>query len=112
MKKNEDLLGSGGWFYVEVQNGEKVDKIVLEEKQYRVLEAGLDRDAKYVQIWEDWYFWSKIQKFWPLKFDEGVLSKLKELPTEVQNFIKSRIRRGVDISTIDKLRSEVALFYN
>lgn len=111
MWKNQELLDSWAWYYVDINIEDKVkERIVIDQQEYNTLIDWLNNDGKFLKVWKSHYFWSKIDSFWPIEFEEWVITQLKTLPDDVQDFIKKRIRSGVQITTLDKLRAEVAFF--
>lgn len=112
MWKNQELLDSWAWYFVDVNIDQEKGKerIVIDQQEYNTLIDWLNNDGKFLKVWANHYFWSKIDCFWPIKFEKGVLDALKQMDQDTQDFIKKRIRVGVQITTMDKLRSEVAFF--
>ena len=111
MWKNQELLDSWAWYFVDVNIDDKgKERIVIDQQEYNTLIDGLNNDGKFLKVGKNHYFWSKIDSFWPIEFEEGVLTQLRELPPETQDFIKKRIRAWHKITTLDNLRSEVAFF--
>jgi len=112
MKKNDqELLGSWQWYFVNITISDKEkDRIIIDEKEYQTLVDWLNNDGKFLKVGENHYFWTKIDSFWPIKFEESVLNTIKQLGPQEQEYIKKRIRQWFDITTLEKLRSEIAYF--
>ena len=114
MKKNDELLGSGAWYFVNVKELDwETTKRIMDEKEYSDFFRQLNWDNKFVKIGNNHYFWSNVHSFWPIEFEEGVLTQIKNLSQDFQwwwEHVKKLIRSWKDISTMDKLRSEFAFF--
>ncbi len=110
MKKNDALLGSGQWYFVEVREWKDIEKFILDEKEYDTFFKGLNDDAKYVKLNGNYYFWTRIEKFWPLVFEEWVFTTLKQLDENTQEHIRKRIKMWANVSTMEKLRFEVSVY--
>ncbi len=112
MWKNQELLDSGAWYYVDVNIDQDKwkERIVIDQQEYNTLIDWLNNDGKFLKVGKNHYFWSKIDSFWPIEFGEWVLQQLKTLPNDAQDFIKKQIRGWLKITSLDNLRSAVAFF--
>lgn len=107
---NQNLLASWKWFFVCIESQGENMKFILDENEYENFLQRLEKWERHIKVGKDYYFWSDIKRFWEIEFEEWVLTQLRELPTETQDFIKKRIRAWHKITTLDNLRSEVAFF--
>lgn len=111
MKRNDELLGSGSWYFVNIRDADgEINKRIMDEKEYSDFFRQLNGDGKFVQIRWTHYFWSNIHSFWSIEFEEGVLSQIKQMLPDAQEFIKKQIRCWVDVGTMDRLRSQISYF--
>lgn len=113
MKKNDVLLGSGQWYFVEIREWKDIEKVILDEEEYNTFFKGLNDEAKYIKLNDNFYFWTRIEKFWPVVFEEWVLSTIKNLDIDTQEHIRKRIKMWAKVDTMERLRFEVSLWnYN
>lgn len=113
MKKNDqELLDSWAWYFVDVniEQEKGKERIIIDQQEYNTLIDWLNNDGKFLKVGKNHYFWSKIDSFWPIQFEEWVLTALKSMDEPTQEFIKKRIRLWFNIYTLEKLRTEVSYF--
>lgn len=108
--KNQNLLGSWQWFFVKIDSQGEQLKFILDESEYENFLQRLEKGERHIKVWKDYYFWSDIKRFWEIDFESGVLEQIKNLLQDQQDHIKNLIRSGKDLTTMDKLRSEISYF--
>lgn len=108
--KNQNLLGSWQWYFVKIESQGEQLKFILDEDQYENFLQRLEKWERHIKVWSDYFFWSDIKRFWAIEFESGVLEAIKNLPPRGKDHIRKRIVGGYDITTMEKLRSEIAYF--
>lgn len=108
--KNQNLLGSWKWFFVKIESQGEQLKFILDEKEYDDFLKRLEEWQRHIKVGKDYYFWSDIKRFGEIEFENGVLAKITELPEEQKEHIKNLIRSGKDVTTMERLRSEIAFY--
>lgn len=108
--KNQNLLGSWQWYFVKIESQGEQLKFILDESEYENFLQRLEKGERHIKVVEDYFFWSDIKRFGEVEFEWGVITILRGLPDDQQEHIKKLIRSGKDITTMDKLRSEISYF--
>lgn len=108
--KNQNLLGSWKWFFVKIDSQWEQLKFILDDSEYEIFLQRLEKGERHIKVWKDYYFWSDIKRFGEIEFETWVLEQIKELNEVQQIWIKWLIRSWNDLSTMEKLRSEIAYF--